>query len=152
MSEIRTRIASPEDASVLARLNEEFNGSRLPAEHYAARLADPNRVDTPILAEMDGAVAGYANLRILQPVFVKEAYAELTELYVLETARRHGIGRLLLAHAERLAVEAGAEEMIILTGFYNHAALELYRAMGYQNHDVGLGKKLEKSTPHGQQT
>jgi GNAT superfamily N-acetyltransferase len=150
MAEIKTRIASPEDSPALARLNATFNESRLPAEHYATRLADPNRVDTPILAEMDGAVVGFANLRILRPVFYEETYAELTELFVVETARRRGIGRLLLVHAESLATEAGAEEMIILTDFYNHAALELYRAMGYQHHDIGLGKKLEKPTPHGQ--
>lgn len=148
MAEIQTRLAGPEDAPALARLNRTFNESRLPAEHYAARLANPHRVDTPILAEMDGTVVGFANLRILPTVFYQDPYAELTELFVLETGRRLGIGRLLLGHAERMASEAGAEEMIVLTGAQNHAALELYRAADYQDQDISLIKKLERSTSH----
>jgi ribosomal protein S18 acetylase RimI-like enzyme len=152
MPEIRTRIAALEDVAALALLNAEFNGSRLPAEHYAARLACPDRVDTPILAELDDAVVGFASLRLLTPVFYREAYAEVTELYVVEAARQRGIGRRLLAHAERLALEAGADELVVLTGRDNPAALGLYRAMGFRVGDLALSKKVERSTPHGQES
>jgi GNAT superfamily N-acetyltransferase len=66
----------------------------------------------------------------------------LTELYVEESHRRRGVGRALVAHAERLAREAGARQMLILTDFYNHAAQSLYRLMGYAHYDIALTKDL----------
>jgi GNAT superfamily N-acetyltransferase len=66
----------------------------------------------------------------------------LTELYVEENNRRHGVGRALVAHVEKLAREASARQMLILTDFYNNAAQSLYRAMGYVHYDIALTKDL----------
>ena len=135
------RPAMPADASVIARLNDLFNGVKEPAENYAARLANPHRVDTPILAELNGFAIGLANLRLLQPVFYSEPYAELTELFVEEGYRRLGAGRALVTFAENLALKAGASEMFILTGPDNQPAQALYRSLGYQSGDIALSKK-----------
>lgn len=138
------RTAQPADAGEIARLNTRMNGSDEPPENYANRLKEARRVDTPILAEMDGQVIGMANLRLLQPVFYAEPYAELTEMFVEESYRRRGVGRALIAFAEQLALEGGAHAMLVLTDFYNHAAQELYRSMGFVHYDIALIKSLGK--------
>ncbi len=136
------RIATPADAPEIARLNRLFNGVEEPAENYARRLGDPRRVDTPLLAEIDGQAIGIANLRLLAAVFYSEPYAELTELFVEERARRLGAGAALVSFAEDLARKGGAVEMLILTDFYNTTAQQLYRKLGYEHHDIALAKNL----------
>ena len=64
-----------------------------------------------------------------------------TELFVQEAYRRRGIGRALVAHAERLAYEGGATELFVLTGS-NHEAQSLYHAMGYEDDDRAMSKAL----------
>jgi len=140
---IRIRTAESTDAAGLAqlvRLNALFNGASDSAEIIAARLKDPRRVETIILAETDGCIVGFAALRIVPCVFYSEPYSELTELYVDESYRRRGVGRALVAHVEKLAQESGARHMLILTDFYNNAAQSLYRAMGYVHYDIALTK------------
>ena len=142
---IRTRIAESTDAAGMAelvRMNTLFNGASDSAEQIAARLKDPRRVETVILAETDDRIVGFAALRIVPCVFYSEPYAELTELYVDEDSRRHGVGRALVTHIEKMARESGARQMLILTDFYNNAAQSLYRAMGYAHYDIALTKDL----------
>jgi GNAT superfamily N-acetyltransferase len=136
------RTAQPDDAPEIARLNKLFNGVDEPAANYSRRLGDSHRVDMPILAEIDGRVIGLANLRLLPTVFYSEMYAELTELFVEEDFRRRGAGRALVSYAERLALDGGAHEMIILTDFYNDTAQALYRSLGYAHRDIALSKNL----------
>ena len=145
---IRTRPAESADAAGLAqlvRLNSLFNGESNSAEQIAARLADPHCVETALLAEVDDRIIGFAALRVVPCVFFAEPYAEVTELYVEEGYRRRGVGRALVAHAEKLAREAGAQQMLILTDFYNSTAQSLYRSMGYVHYDIALCKDLNKT-------
>jgi ribosomal protein S18 acetylase RimI-like enzyme len=142
-----TRLAESADAAglaELARLNTLFNGACDSAEQIAARLADPRRVESAILAEIDGRIVGFAGLRIVPCIFFAEPYAELTELFVEEAYRRCGAGRALVTHAESLAQQAGACRMLILTDPENNIAQSLYRVMGYTDYDIVLSKDLPK--------
>jgi GNAT superfamily N-acetyltransferase len=136
------RPATIEDATEIARLNLLFNGCDEPPERYAARLADPGRVDTPLLAFVTGRAVGIANLRLLAPVFYPEPYAELTELFVEEAFRRQGVGRALVHFAEQLARQGGAVELFVLTGNSNLLAQAFYRAIGYQADDIAFHTPL----------
>ena len=137
-TDLHIRIATPADAAALARLNEEFNGVFATAEQIAARLIACQDIETPILAELDGQVRGFACVRLIPCVL----YAELTELYVEPAFRRRGVGRALVEHAERLSRERGAADMLIMTGSDNAQAQALYRALGYDTYAVALNKKL----------
>jgi GNAT superfamily N-acetyltransferase len=144
---IQTRVAEGADTADLAqlvRMNALFNGASDSAEIIASRLADPQRVETALLAEIEGQIAGFAALRLAPCIFYAEPYAELTELYVDESHRRLGVGKALVAHAERLAREAGARQMLILTDFYNSTALSLYSSLGYVHYDIALTKDLNE--------
>lgn len=138
---IREAVAA--DAVEIARLNAAFNGSDETPDVYATRLADASRVDTPVVAIVDGRMVGLANLRLVKPLFHPDRYAEITEMFVEEAYRRRGIGRALLAQAETLARRAGARQMLILTDFYNDVAQRLYRSMGYSHYDIALSKALD---------
>ncbi len=146
-SVITTRLATVEDAPAIASLNQAFNEVSEPPELLARRLADPRRVETPILAEVseepDGIrVAGFACVRIVPCVLYPDPHAELTELYVEETFRRRGIGRALVVCAEKLAREAGATRLILLTGLDNGGAQAFYRALGYVEDELMMSKNL----------
>jgi GNAT superfamily N-acetyltransferase len=141
------RTARVDDAPDIARLNLLFNEVETSPEQYALRLADPRRVDFPILAEKDGRIVGLANLRLAPSVFYTEPYAELSELFVEKEYRRQGVGQALVEYAEHMALKAGAEELIIMTDFYNNPAQMLYLNLGYQIHDLALSKTLHPESP-----
>lgn len=141
-AQVNVRLASPEDAPELARLNQEFNGVIETPERLAERMRHPSRVDLPILAELDGRTVGFACLRLTPCVFYAEPYAELTELYIQSDCRRQGAGRALMAFVEHLARERGAASLVLLTGFDNSAGQAFYTSMGYRRGDLEMVKSL----------
>ena len=139
---MKSRVATLDDAHELAHLNTIFNGVQLEPKQLSSRLANPHCVETPIVAEVGNLIAGFASLCLVPRVFYDTPHAELTELFVQEAYRRRGIGRALVAHAERLAYEGGATELFVLTGFTNHEAQSLYHAMEYEDDDRAMSKAL----------
>ena len=137
---VMIRIATGGVAAAVAHLNTLFNGSSEPAEKLAPRLADPQHVEKALLAEVDGQVVGFAGLRVVPSLFYPTPQAELTELFVLETHRRQGVGRALLLYAESLARQSGAESLLILTDLSNGVAQALYHALGYEDDALALRK------------
>jgi GNAT superfamily N-acetyltransferase len=57
--------------------------------------------------------------------------AEVKRMYVAPAARRQGYARLVLAHLEQTAREAGAEVMVLETGTAQPEAIAMYEATGY---------------------
>lgn len=56
----------------------------------------------------------------------------LNDLYVIEGARRLGIGRLLMHAADELARVSGAQSINLETQIENSGAQALYESLGYQ--------------------
>lgn len=64
-------------------------------------------------------------------------------LAVAESSRGGGLGRRLMAEAERLLVEVGCPKLNLQVRSTNTAVLEFYRALGYEpDGSVSLGKRL----------
>jgi ribosomal protein S18 acetylase RimI-like enzyme len=61
---------------------------------------------------------------------------------VLPTYRRRGIGRALLAHAERFATASGAGVFRVGVLAKNEAAGRLYNSSGFTNYHIQLIKTL----------
>jgi GNAT superfamily N-acetyltransferase len=57
--------------------------------------------------------------------------AEIKRMYVVSGLRGHGLARLMLAHLEETAAEAGAEAMVLETGTESPEAIGLYASSGY---------------------
>lgn len=137
------RIATPQDAPVLAVLNREFNAIDIPPQRMAAQIEAARGHETALIAELDGEAAGFACLRVLRCVCYADPYAEVSEMYVRPAHRRRGVGRALMSFAERLARDAGADEIRVLTGADNVAGRAFYRALGYAvDEEVLLRKPL----------
>jgi ribosomal protein S18 acetylase RimI-like enzyme len=62
-----------------------------------------------------------------------------------------GLGRAMMAEAERLLAQAGCPKVNLQVRFSNQQVIEFYRRLGYAVDDVvSMGKRLEKaSTPGG---
>ena len=59
--------------------------------------------------------------------------------------RRRGVGRALLAEAERLLRQAGCPKINLQVRSTNKPAIDFYRSVGYDVDDVvSMGKRLEK--------
>lgn len=56
----------------------------------------------------------------------------LNDLFVIESARKHGVGRALMERAERLARESGAVGLTLSTAIENLRAQRLYESMGFR--------------------
>ena len=139
---ITLSIATMGDAPAIARLNLLFNEATDPAEAIAARMSDPACVETAILAKEDEKTIGFALVRVVPTVLYADPHAELTELYVMEDFRQHGIASELIAFAEQVAMQKGARSLLIQTGDDNVPALALYKKHGYEEYDLTLKKKL----------
>ncbi len=59
--------------------------------------------------------------------------------------QRHGYGRVMMAEAERVLLEAGCPKVNLQVRSTNLGVIEFYRRIGYAVEDrVSMGKRLEK--------
>lgn len=135
---VTVRQATGDDAAVLARLMNQFDGTSATPEQVATRMQACAGVMSIWLGVLDGHVAGYACLRLLPQLQGDDPFAELTDLYVAPPFRRRGVARALIAHVHAAAQAAGAREVLLITGFTNVAAQAAYRAAGYANHALAM--------------
>lgn len=140
---ITIRAATLADAAEAARLSEAANEYPCSSVKMAAQLERCAGFETLYLAEVDGQAVGYACLRFVPTICgPADPWAELTELYVEEAYRRHGVGRLLMERVEVEARTGGAKELFLLTGFKNTRAHHFYHAVGYSLQCLAMKKLL----------
>jgi ribosomal protein S18 acetylase RimI-like enzyme len=69
-------------------------------------------------------------------------------LCVAPDRQRQGLGRLIMAEAERLLREAGCPKINLQVRSSNQGVIEFYQRVGYVLDDVvSLGKRLERDEP-----
>jgi ribosomal protein S18 acetylase RimI-like enzyme len=106
--------------SVLATLDDRppfFSGDHGPEAH--------------LVAELDGAVVGYARLRRPSPLPENAHVVEVNGLAVHVAARRRGVARALLVATEEQARGQGAAKVVLRVLGTNVAARQLYEGAGY---------------------
>jgi ribosomal protein S18 acetylase RimI-like enzyme len=74
-------------------------------------------------------------------------YAYISDLVVLPTYRRQGIGSALLQQAEAFALEQGATALRIGVLAKNSAAHAAYRKAGFREYEISLLKPLKLPGP-----
>lgn len=136
------REATIEDCATLAWLNQLFNGGDGDVEQMRRQMEAARVVERPFLALFNQQPVGFACLRLIPMVCDLHPYAELTELFVLDAARRQGVGRALVAHVEAVARQAGAVRMGLMTGLDNLEAQAFYRTIGYSDDGLEMEKGL----------
>jgi GNAT superfamily N-acetyltransferase len=130
--ELLIREAVETDSAPIAGLLGEL-GYLNEASFVAGRLqlAADSAADHVLVAERGGQVLGFASLHLV-PLFHQEGnLCRITAIAVSRSARRQGVGRRLLAAAEKFAQGNGAIRMEITSGEHRPGAHAFYRQVGY---------------------
>jgi diamine N-acetyltransferase len=108
-------------------------GRALDRAHFEAVLTDPE-MDW-LVAERAGEIVGFLSVRVLhaadRPVLVPRDFGEVDSLAVRADHQRAGVGRALMAAAERWATEHGLQEIELSVWEFNQSALAFYEELGY---------------------
>ncbi|HEU0054223.1 MAG TPA: GNAT family N-acetyltransferase [Longimicrobium sp.] len=83
-----------------------------------------------LIAEVDGAPAGFALFFHNYSTFLGRPGLYLEDLFVRPEHRGRGVGRALLAHLARTAVERGCGRLEWWVLDWNEAAIRFYRSLG----------------------
>lgn len=134
---IRIRPATADDAPLVVDLIHGLaEYERLAHECIAdeARVRATLFGDRPeaevVIAELDGRPAGFALFFHNYSTFLARRGLYLEDLFVYPDLRGHGIGRALLAHLARLAVERGCGRLEWSVLDWNEPAIRFYRSLG----------------------
>lgn len=124
------RLAVPAERSALEDLQRR--ASLVWEEDRESLLANPDAIELPLEQITDGRTIVAENVGELLGFAVvlrrDDGDAELDGLFVDPAQWRHGIGRALLEHAERIATSDGAASLWVTA---NTRALEFYGACGF---------------------
>ena len=128
---IELRPAETGDASAIATL---FTDEGYPAgpSDIVTRLA---RFGTPesrvVVAEHEGAILGFIAVHAMARFEHDDWILRILALVVDAGARERGVGRALMAEAERIGRELGAAFVELTAGHHRPEARHLYEALGY---------------------
>ena len=139
---LSVRRAGPDDAVLVAQLIEELNAHQHePTGHVTAEVVrrdgfGPAPEFTVLLAELDGAVAGYALYHPSWSTEIGERGLYLYDLYVREAARGRGVGRALLATVAAAGKAEGRSFLWWSSKEWNREAQSFYAALGAEEEAV----------------
>lgn len=135
------RPATTDDADAIAAL---FTDEGYPAgpsdivERLGRFASDQARV---LVAEHEGTVLGFIALHAIPRFEHDDHIVRILALVVDAGARERGVGRALMAEAERIAAELGAAFMEITAGHHRPEARHMYESVGY---DASVAAYLRK--------
>lgn len=131
------RAATPNDGDAfiaLVRALAAFERLPAPDDAAAARLLEHAFGPRPRfelrVVELDGELVAYAVFFETYSTFVARPSLYLEDLYVNDAARGRGIGKALLVHLARLAVERGCGRFEWTVLDWNENAQRFYRGLG----------------------
>ncbi len=136
------RPARESDREALARLSTQLGYPMTPDEAQERLAPISEHPDHALLvAEADGRVAGWVQVSQSR-VFETPLQAEVAGLVVDEAFRGEGIGRRLLAEAERWARERGCGALRVRSNVIRERAHAFYRREGFG--EIKTQRVLEK--------
>ena len=98
-----------------------------------------------VIAEVDGAAAGFALFHQTFSTWECQPGIWLEDLFVLPEYRRHGVGGKLLSHVARVTLDRGHTRMAWAALNWNELALDFYRKLGAD--ELNEWKMLRLSGP-----
>jgi GNAT superfamily N-acetyltransferase len=115
------------ELAVYERLEHEVTAT---AADLAAALLGPRRCAEVVFACLDGTPVGYALFFTSFSSFIGKPGLFLEDLFVRPTARGRGIGKQLLAHLARTALERGYTRLEWAVLDWNEPSIGFYRSLG----------------------
>jgi GNAT superfamily N-acetyltransferase len=140
--EIRDATAAdaPDIARLLAALGYPATPEAIPAR--LERLTSDGAV--ALIAAAASRPIGLATVHVRVVLHAEAPVAQLTALVVDPASRRRGVGRLLVARAERWAAARGAAKLVVTTALHRADAHAFYDGLGYEHTGRRYGKGLEE--------
>jgi len=134
---LNIRPATSADAALIAGLVRELADyekllpeARATAADFQREIDAPNPVIRVLIAEWEGAAAGFALYFFNFSTFVGRPGLYLEDLFVKPALRSHGIGRALLRALARIARERNCGRMEWAVLDWNEPALRFYQSLG----------------------
>src|SRR5687767_4011452 len=127
------RIANEDDAESIAQLSRTLGYAATRAEMRARLRAALRSENELVVVALDstGAVVGWTQTHAAH-VIESGFRVEITGLVVAPEARRHGVGRALVNHAEEWARKLGAETIVVRSNVQRLESHAFYPALGYE--------------------
>ena len=151
VTEIKIRLATPEDASTivsfiqaLAEYEREPDAVEATPESIAQQLSSDSPPFECLLAEVGPEVQGFALFFHNYSTWRGKAGIYLEDLFVPESHRGHGIGKLLLATLARIAVERDCPRLEWQVLDWNQPSIDFYEALGTKVMKDWLPCRLER--------
>jgi GNAT superfamily N-acetyltransferase len=120
-------------------------GGKVAMDRLIQRAADSG--GAVLVAELDGAVIAHLVLTYERfGAFVREElrdHALVADLFVREAHRGRGVGRALIAEAERRAIARGMTRIALGVVHGNAAAERSYRRQGFTDYALEMVKPLK---------
>jgi len=140
-TDVALRPATAADAPRIAELFTE-EGYPAGASAIEARLGHFSTGDsTVIVADHDGEILGFIALHVVPRFEHDDSFVRIVALVVDSGVRGRGIGRVLIAEAERIGRDRSSAFVEITAGHHRPAARHLYDSLGY---DAKLTAYLRK--------
>ena len=138
---VTIRPASVADAGRLAALLTD-EGYPAGETDLAARIERFSTPDSHVLvAEASGEVIGFIAFHLIPRFENDERFARIVALVVDPGVRERGLGKRLMADAERIARDDGAAFLEVTAGHHRPEARQLFETLGY---DAGVAAYLRK--------
>jgi ribosomal protein S18 acetylase RimI-like enzyme len=139
---LKIREAKPGDARQIVLLIE-FLGHPLCEKQVKKNLIALTRLkQPPLVATSDKQLVGLCGVSKMITVHRDAPVGRISALVVAQDAQGKGIGRLLVAEAEKLLRKAGCKIVEVTSNDRRAAAHAFYRHLGYERTSIRFMKKL----------
>ncbi len=136
-----TRPASASDAEAIAALFTDEGYPAGPSDIVERLTRFSSEHSQVVVAEHDGVVLGFIAVHALPRFEHDDRILRVLALVVDAGARERGVGRRLMAEAERIAGELGAAFVEVTAGHHRPDARHMYELIGY---DASVAAYLRK--------
>ncbi len=142
-SAITFRPATAGDAPAIAALFTDEGYPAGPSDIRARLSRFDSSTSRIVIAEHEGAILGFIAVHALPRFEHDDWIVRVLALVVDAGARERGVGRSLMAEAERIGRDVGATFVEVTAGHHRPEARHLYESMGYDSAVTAyLRKKL----------
>jgi GNAT superfamily N-acetyltransferase len=131
------RPARPEDCATIVGLIHELavyerleDQAKATSDDLRRNLFGPRPYAEALMAEVEGAAAGFALFFHNFSTFRGQPGIYLEDLFVRPDYRGRGIGRAFLAHLAKLALDRGCGRLEWAVLDWNEPAIQFYRSLG----------------------
>ncbi|WP_228526944.1 GNAT family N-acetyltransferase [Noviherbaspirillum soli] len=153
LPDIELRVATQDDAALLATLQAEMDDSDPAAvtniDHAAMRAVLADMAAYPhfraYLVYLDGQpVASFSLMIFASPSQGGQPQALLDAVVVSRTQRGRGIGEAMVREALFMARQAGCYKLILSSNLKRRDAHRFYEQLGFRQHGISYGMALKE--------